>query len=351
MIPNAHIAALAPYALADLAPEMISLAQNESAFPPSPRAMEAAWTAMKQAHLYPDPDWTDLRSAISEVHGIPPQSILCGAGSMELIGALAAAYLGPGDRALTAQYGYAFFATATRLAGAEIDFAPERDLTVDIDDLLIAILPETKIVFLANPGNPTGTRIPRAEIVRLREELPRDTILVVDEAYGEFADAPGEAVFDMVDRGDTIVLRTFSKAYALAGMRIGWGVFPSPVAAELRKLLNPNNISGPAQASAAAAMRDRKHLHCIIAETAERRDAFIARLRALLLNVPNSHTNFVLIGFGDAAKAAKADRALRTGGILMRGIAGYGLPDFLRATIGDEDAMRRAGDILEETLR
>jgi histidinol-phosphate/aromatic aminotransferase/cobyric acid decarboxylase-like protein len=227
--PNPHVAALAPYALADLsAPpgkRLISLAQNESALPPSPGAMEAARAALTDARLYPDPDWCELREAIAWVHGLDPASILCGCGSMELIGALAAAYLGPGNRALTTAYGYLFFRTAARLAGAEIDLAPETGLTVDIDALLGAVRPYTRIVFVANPGNPTGTRITRADLLRLRDRLPGDVLLVIDEAYGEFADMPGEAMFDLAARGDTVVLRTFSKVYGLAAMRVGWGCF------------------------------------------------------------------------------------------------------------------------------
>lgn len=354
MRPKPHIAALAAYALADLsaAPDRrpVPLAQNESAAPPSPRALDAAAAALTRGHLYADPDWTDLRAAIAEVHGLDPTSILCGAGSMELIGALAFAYLGAGDRALTTEFGYAFLSTAARLAGAAVDRAPERGLTVDPDAILAAVQPATKIVFVANPGNPTGTRIPRADLERLRDGLPAGVMLVVDEAYGEFADAPGERVFDLAGRGDTVVLRTFSKAYALAGMRVGWGVFPAAIGAELRKVLYPGGVSTPAQAAAAAAMRDQAYMRAAVSETASRRDAFAARARALGLEVPESRTNFVLIRFASADAARQADATLRREGVILRGMAGYGLPDALRATIGDAVAMRLVGDILERFL-
>jgi histidinol-phosphate aminotransferase len=348
--PNSHVASMAPYALANLsAPpgkRLISLAQNESAVQPSPVALTAARAALADAQLYPDPDWHDLRAAIAEVHHIDPALILCGSGSMELIAALATAYLGPGDRALTTAYGYLFFRTATRLARAEIDLAPETDLTVDIDALLGQFRTETRIVFVANPGNPTGTRIPRAELLRLRYGLPSDALLVIDEAYGEFAETPAESMFDLVSRGDTVILRTFSKVYGLASMRVGWGVFPAAVAVELRKVLNPSNIGAAAQAAAAAAMRDQTYMLRVRAETAARRDHFAARMRDLGISVPQSHTNFALLCFPSAASAAAAEQALHAEGILLRSMDGYGLANCLRATIGAPHDMELAYQIL-----
>ena len=349
--PNLHVGAMAPYKLADLSASpgkrLVSLAQNESAFPPSPLAVEAARAALGQAGPYPDPDWQDLRAVIAGVHGLDAAAILCGAGSMELILALALAYLGPGGRALTTAHGYLFFRTAARLAGAGIDLAPESGLTVDVEALMAAVGPQTRVVFVANPGNPTGTRVGRTELLRLRRGLPDGVMLVVDEAYGEFADAPGEAMFDLVARGDTVVLRTLSKAYGLAGMRVGWGAFPPEIAAQVRKVLPPNNISAPAQAAAAAAMRDQPYMAQVRAATAERRDRFAGAMRRLGLGVPQSHTNFVLIRFPSPEAAASADTALRAGGVAMRPMASYGLAESLRATIGAEEEMDLARDIVE----
>lgn len=352
--PNPHVAALAPYALADLsAPpgkRQVSLAQNESALAPSPAAIEAARAALAGVRLYPDPDWRDLRAAIAGVHGVDAGGILCGSGSMELILALALAYLGPGRRALTTAHGYLFFRAAARLAGAEIDLAPETELTVDVEALLAAVRTETRIVFVANPGNPTGTRIGRAELLRLRDGLPGNVLLVIDEAYGEFADAPGESMFDLAGQGGTVLLRTFSKVYGLAGMRVGWGLFPPEIAGQLRKVLNPNNISAAAQAAAAAAMRDQPYMARTRAETAARRDRFAARMRALGLAAPESRTNFVLLRFPSAEAARDADAVLRAEGVLMRATGGYGLDDCLRATVGSERDMRLAGDILADWI-
>lgn len=350
--PRPHVAGLAAYALADLsvAPgrRLISLAQNESCVAPSPRASESAARAMADGVLYPDPDWSDLRAAIAGVHGIESAGILCGAGSMELIAALIRAYAGPGDEVVSTAYAYALFRTAALASGAVYTAADEDDLTVSVDKVLAAVGPQTRIVCVANPGNPTGSRINRAALLRLRDRLPGDVLLLIDEAYGEFADAPGEAMFDLVERGDTVVMRTFSKAYGLAGLRVGWGLFPLAVAGEVRKLMNPNNIAGPAQAAATAAMRDQAHMLSAVAEVSDRRDRFAARLRGIGLDAQPSAANFTLIRFNSTPDAASADAALREQGVLMRGMGGYGLAHCLRATIAGENDMALTSRILAD---
>lgn len=349
---RSHIVAMAPYALADLkAPagiQPISLAQNESALPPSPKAVAAGRKALESSRLYPDPDWRDLRAAIAEVHGIPAEAILCGAGSMELIAALILCFAGPQDHVLSSQYGYAFFRTATLAAGATYVSAAEDNFTLSVEALLKAVTPETRILCLANPGNPTGTRIAVSDIGRLRDELAEDVLLLLDEAYGEFADKPRECTFDLVARGNTVILRTFSKAYGLAAMRVGWGLFPPAIAAQLRKIMAPNNITQVSQAAATAAMRDQDYMRQTVEVTKERRNLFAERLRALGLEVPESRTNFVLVRFADTETAAEAEAALRERGVLLRAMGGYGLADCLRATIGSDADMSRAGDVLED---
>ena len=350
--PVPGIAAMAPYALAALGgTDALSLAQNESALPPSPAALQAGAMALATAPAYPDPDWTDLRAAIAETHDVPADAILCGAGSMELIGALIRAYAGPGDAVLGTAHGYGFAATAAEQAGARYDRAPEPNLAVSVDALLGAVTPETRLAIVCNPGNPTGTRIPNSEILRLRADLPGDVLLLVDQAYAEFDDQDHAAILALPTRGDTVVTRTLSKAYALAGLRVGWGIFPEPVAREMRKVLNPNNLSVVSQAVAAAALRDGDHMRRIVAETARHRDATAARLRALGLEVPASHTNFLLIAFQDAEAAQTADATLRAAGLILRAQAGAGLPHALRATIGPAPAMDRLVSTLEESLR
>ncbi len=344
----ANLQSMAPYALADLGDaRATSLAQNESAFPPSPQALAAGAAALAQSTLYPDPDWHGLRAAIAEVHGLDPAAILCGAGSMELIGCLIRAYAAAGDTVLGTQYGYAFVASATAQAGAAYRTAPEPDLRVDTDKVLANLTAETRIVFICNPGNPTGTVIPNTEILGLRRALPDNVLLVVDQAYAELDRQDPKPIFDLVQRGDTVVTRTLSKAYGLAGARVGWGVFPPAIAGEIRKLLNPNNISTASQAMAEAAMRDQAHMADIVSRTTNLREAFSARLRAAGYEVPPSATNFVLIRLADATRTQAADRALRKAGYILRGMAGYDLPDCLRATIGSDHAMAAVADILE----
>lgn len=345
-----HIAAMSPYALADLGgPDMVSLAQNESAFPPSPAAIQAGKAALSQSHLYPDPDWMDLRAAIANVHNLSPSHILCGAGSMELIGALIRAFAGPGDQVLGTQYGYAFVATATQQAQATYVQADEPNLTVDIDAILNCVTPQTKLVFVCNPGNPTGTLIPNAELLRLRHALPQDTLLVIDQAYAEFADATQNpaGIFALAESSNTVITRTLSKAYGLAGARVGWGYFPPHVLTEVRKLLNPNNISVVSQVMATAAFADQTHMHKTVTDTITLRDRFIADGRALGLHIPESHTNFALIRFHSPQLAQAADMALRQANLLLRGMGGYGLPDCLRATICQAPVMIRVLDVLK----
>ncbi|WP_170571848.1 pyridoxal phosphate-dependent aminotransferase [Ruegeria atlantica] len=348
-----HIRQMAPYALADLGgTDTVSLAQNESAFPASPAAVAAGQAALAGLTLYPDPDWPEMRAAIADVHGLDPARVLCGAGSMELIGCLIRAFAGLGDQVLGTQYGYAFVASATAQAQAQYVAAPEDDLTVSVDAVLATVTPKTRIVFVCNPGNPTGTLIPNGEILRLRAALPADLLLVVDQAYAEFADNDNDPaeIFALADRGDTVITRTFSKAYGLAGARAGWGYFPAGIAEELRKLLNPNNISTASQAAATAAMHDQEHMRDVVTRTATIRDRFAQDCRDLGLSVPESHTNFVLIRFTDAEMARKADAALRAQGLLMRGMGGYGLSECLRATVCEKTVMDRCLAVLKEVM-
>jgi len=342
-----HIACMAPYTLADKgAPGSISLAENESAFSPSEMAISAGTSAAASSQFYPDPDWTDLREAIAGVHGLAPGNILCGAGSMELIGAMIRAFCGPDDEIFGSQFGYLFVAAAAAQVNARYVQVPEENFHVSVDAMLDRITTATKLVFVCNPGNPTGTRLANAEICRLRAKLPNDVLLIVDQAYAEFDDQDPQSVFGLADAGNTVITRTFSKAYGLAGARVGWGYFPPDVAKEARKLLNPNNISGVSQAMAAAAMRDQDWMKMVVAKTAARRSVFSDRLRSVGYVIPESHTNFVLIQFPSAGQAQDADRNLRSEGLILRPMAGYGLQHCLRATIGDQAAMDRVAETL-----
>lgn len=343
--PAPHVSAMSPYGLARMTPPkgkpLISLAQNESLRGPSPLAVRAATRAMGGAACYPDPDWIDLRDALADHHGLHPATILCGAGSLDLIGSIARVYCGPGRAVLAPAHAYPFFRTAALMAGARFDTAPENGTTVSVDALLSAVKPDTSLVCVANPGNPTGTRIPASELRRLRDGLRGDILMIIDEAYGEFSDHLAEPTFDL-GQDNTIVLRTFSKAYGLAGARVGWGVFPPAVAAELRKVLNPNNITAASQAAATAAVRDYAYMRETCTLTARARDDAIDRLRRTGFAVQDSHTNFLLIDLGTAGAAQLADRMLQSEGIFLRGQAGAGLSHALRMTIGPAPAMEAA---------
>lgn len=345
----ATVRAMSSYALAELSDAAaISLAQNESLRAPSPKALEAGQAALTGCQMYPDPDWTLLRHAIATAHPVTSEQVLCGAGSMELIGGLIRAFAGPGDDVIGTQFGYAFLATATRQAGANYIAAPEIDYRVDIHTLLAEVTPATRLVCVCNPGNPTGTRLPNSEILRLREMLRSDILLLVDQAYAEFDDQDHAGVFRLVDRGDTVVTRTLSKAYGLAGARAGWGAFPVPIGAEVRKLLNPNNIAYVSQAMAQAAMKDQGYMRQTVALTGTVRDQFTARVRSAGYAAPSSATNFVLIPFKDVGAAMCANTALLNAGYILRGMGGYGLPQCLRATVGTQSVMMAVADVLEE---
>ncbi len=349
--PLPHLAAMSAYQLPpqDYAPGKtpILIGQNESAFPPSPKALDAAQAAMAGLRRYPGSDFAELRAAIAEAHNLEFERLFCGNGSMELIAALTRCYCGPGDAVLSSQYGYGYFKTAAQTVGADYISAPEEGFRVSVDALIAAATDQTKVCFVANPGNPTGTVIGRDELERLRNGLPSDILLVIDEAYGEFADGTQQRCFDMCDQGNVIVLRTLSKAYGLAGIRVGWGYFPPPVLATLRKLMPPGLTSAMSLAAATAAMRDQAYMRGVVTETARLRDGFAARLRQLGYPVPESATNFVLCPFSDAEKAAKADAALRAEGIVGRNMGSFGLPHCLRFTIASEAEMAFVGDMLE----
>lgn len=341
-----HIKAMSPYALADMsAPDgmdLVLLSQNESLRAPSPDVIRAATETLSNGADYPDPDWTALRSALADLHGICADGIVCGAGSLDLISCLTRAFCGPDRAVLAPEHAYPFFRTAAQMANARFDTARERGETVCVDALLQAVKPDTAIVFVANPGNPTGTYIPKSDLERLRAGLRDDILLVIDEAYGEFSDPQSKRCWDMVAVGNCVVLRTFSKAYAMAGFRIGWGFFPHAIAAEVRKVMNPNNVTLASQAAALAAVGDQAYMTETCEITTTLRDHIQTALTQAGFDVLPSVTNFVLIRFETETMAISADAALRAQGIFLRRQPGAGLPHALRMTIGPAAATETA---------
>ena len=336
---------MAPYTLPDLSVpdgvEAIVLAQNEHAFPPSEKVRQAVNDAMATGQLYPSDDWDELRAAISAVHELDVDNIVCGAGSMELMSGLMLAYLSPADRMLMTEYGYLFMRTLAKLVGTSVDVAPETDYRVDVDRLLESLQPRTRLVFVVNPGNPSGSVIHNDEIRRLRAALPGDVLLLVDEAYAEYVDAGfHEPIFDLVDSGNTIVTRTFSKIYGLAGARVGWGYFPAEVREQLRKVINPSSVSSLSQAAATAAMSDQAHALEASRAIARQREFLSVAIGDLGLKVVPSQTNFILVDFVTPQQAGSAFDFLRLHGLVVRPMAGYGLPACLRITIGSAEHMQ-----------
>ena len=359
-IPRPGILDIAPYVGGESAipglNRIIKLASNESALGPSPRALEAFRDAAATLHRYPDGHCQALRRALGETFALDPARIVCGAGSDELLGLLARAYAGPGDETLYTRHGFLIYPIATLAAGATPIAIAERELTADVDALLAAVTPATRIVFLANPNNPTGTYLPRDEMRRLREGLPTGVLLVIDAAYAEFVDADDyDTGIDLVDEGGGVVVtRTFSKIYGLGGARLGWAYCPPAVADVLNRLRMPFNVSSPAQAAGIEALADQAFIERARAHNRTWRAWTADAIRRLGLTVPVSHCNFVLVRFqadagldgdrgddrGDGRDATAADTYLKSRGIIARRVASYGLPDCLRITIGLESEMR-----------
>ncbi len=342
--PRAELLAIEAYVPGKPAPASASktykLSSNESPVGPSPSAIAAFRDAAATLALYPDGAAQTLRRAIGERHGLDPARILCGNGSDELIGLLAQVFLKPGDEALYSQFGFLSYPIAIRAAGGTPVVAPERDWTASVDELLARVTERTKIVFLANPNNPTGALLPRGELLRLHAGLPADTLLVLDSAYAEYvADETYDPGAELVDAHENVVmLRTFSKAYGLAGLRIGWAYARPYLIDALNRIRGPFNVNAPAQAAGVAALGDAEHLARAVAHNARWLPWLRREIQALGLEVPPSCGNFLLIRFRDAAEARRADAALTAAGFVLRGMDGYGLPDCLRLSVGEEDA-------------
>ena len=334
--------------------DFVKLSSNEGAFGPSPKAVAAYNETAAELHRYPDGGCGALRQAIGSLHGLEAARIVCGAGSDELIGLLCQAYAGPGDEVLYSEHGFLMYPIAAKAAGATPVWAPEKDLTADVDALLARVNDNTRLLFLANPNNPTGTYLPGDELWRLRRSLNEDVILVIDAAYAEYVTredySPG---MDLVAGGDNVVMtRTFSKIYGLGGARLGWAYCPAAVADVLNRMRGPFNVSAPAMAAGLAALGDitftdkaRAHNETWLAWTRE-------QLNAIGLEVPPSAGNFVLVRFpaGAGRDAQAADAFLKDRGIIVRRMTAYGLDDCLRITIGLEGEMRAVVDALTAFL-
>jgi histidinol-phosphate aminotransferase len=348
-VPRPGILEITPYvpgdstAIEGVAP--IKLSSNETPLGPSPRALAAYRDAGDTLERYPDGSALALRQALAAQYGLNVERIVCGCGSDELINLLAHAYLGPGDEAVHSAHGFLMYRIATLASGAKPVSAPEKDLTANVDAILARVTPNTKLVFLANPNNPTGTYLPQREVRRLHKGLPSQTLLVLDAAYSEYVRRNDyEAGLELVATTEnTVMTRTFSKIYGLAALRLGWAYCPAAIADVLQRVRGPFNVTAPSLAAGVAALADRAHVERAALHNAKWLPWVAGELEKLGLLVTPSVGNFLLIHFPtDAPKdAASADRMLRSRGIILRRVGAYGLPGALRMTIGTEDDNRK----------
>ena len=344
--PNQAIRSLSPYRPEKPDPSegrIIRLCFNEGALGPSPMAREALGRMGPELHWYSPQIDGGLVEAIAEVEGLDPGRILPANGSDELIKLLATTYLEAGDEAIHTQYGFLYFPQATQVAGGMPVMARDENMTVSVDSILSCLTPRTRLVFVANPNNPTGTVVGRGEIERLIDGVPKNVIVALDSAYAEFVrdnDAAYTAGADLVEKHDNVVmLRTFSKIYGLAALRLGWGYFPPPVLATLASVRDPYSVNAAAVAAGAAAIRDRDFIAKSLAHNAEWMPKMQESIRQAGFEPLPSRTNFFLIRFSGADEAAAAKEFLRQRGILVRGMEPYGLPDCLRMSLGTAEEM------------
>lgn len=330
----------------------IKLSSNETPLGPSSKAIAAFKAEADHLDRYPDGGATALRQAIAKTFGLNADRIVCGAGSDELINLIAHAYVGPGQEAVYSEHGFLMYRIATLSSGGTPVSVPEQGYRADVDAILSRVTPRTKLVFLANPNNPTGTYIPHDEVRRLHKGLPSDTLLVLDAAYAEYVRRNDyEAGLELVATTDnTVMLRTFSKIYGLAALRLGWAYCPAAVADVLNRVRGPFNVGAPAIAAGVAALQDRAHIEAAIDHNERWLPWVAAEVEKLGLKVTPSIGNFVLIHFPTTKgrDAAAADEHLKSRGIILRRVAAYGLPSCLRMTIGTEDDNRAVVKALAE---
>ena len=328
------------------------LSSNESPLGASPAAMKAYAEAGKSLERYPDGSATALREAIAARYGLSSERIVCGAGSDELLQLLAHAYLGEGDEAVYSQYGFLVYPIAIASNGAKAIVAPEKNHATDVDAVLKCVSERTRLVFIANPNNPTGTFIPFSEVKRLHAGLPPDVLLVLDAAYAEFVQSNDyESGLALVSEFDNVVMtRTFSKIYGLAALRLGWAYCPAHVADVLNRIRGPFNLSSPAIAAGVAAINDQSFVDAALAHNNVWLPWLTAEIGRLGIAVTPSVGNFLLLHFPKNRPAPSADAFLLERGIVVRRMEAYGMPGALRLTIGDEEANRAVVAALKEFM-
>ncbi len=311
--------------------EIIKLASNENPLGPSPKARQAMIDTIERAHFYPDGGGYYLREAIAEQVGLSMANVILGNGSNEIIEFLGHAYLQPGDEVVVARHSFAVYRLMAQLFGAKVVDVADPDFVADLDAMSAAITPKTKEVFIANPNNPTGTMVFQAEIDRFMERVPEHVMVVFDEAYYEFLDEAPDVIKYVRAGRNVVVLRTFSKIQGLANLRIGYGLAAPEIIEVLQKARQPFNANGIAQAGALAGLRDKAHMDATRRVTHEGRDLLQSEFLEMGLEFVPSHANFVLVRVGDGKKVF--DALLRRG-IIVRAMGSYGLPEWIRVSVG-----------------
>jgi histidinol-phosphate aminotransferase len=318
---------------------VVKLSSNEGAFGPPPAAIAAMRDAAAIMHRYPDGHMVALRAAIGKAFGLDAEKIVCGNGSDDVLSLLIQSFGGPGTELVMSAHGFSIYEIAGKLAGCTVRKAAEKNLTSDVDAILALVTDRTRMVFLANPNNPTGTLLPETEMARLRRELPGDVLLVIDAAYAEYVErADYDAGPKLVDAGEnTVMTRTFSKIFGLGGARLGWAYAPPAITDVLNRVRAPFNVSAMVAAGAMAALADAGWVEESRAHNTRARGRLAARLTQAGLKVHPSEANFLLVDFLSSDRAVAADAFLRSRGIIVRNVKSYGLPSCLRITIGTDE--------------
>jgi len=353
--PRAEVMQISPYVSGESkiagVNRIVKLSSNEGAFGPPPGAQAAYLKIAPQMHRYPDGGSLELRRAIGARFGLDAERIVCGTGSDELIQHICHIYAGPGVDILMSAHGFSMYQISGTYAGARVIKVAERDITTDVDAMIAAVTPQTRIVFIANPNNPTGTLLPQSEVVRLRAGLPADVLLVLDAAYAEYVDDPDyDAGAALVDAGgeNTVMLRTFSKVFGMGGMRVGWCYGPAEVIDALNRVRGVFNVNIAAQAAAIAALAEPGWVEASVAHNTTWRGWLMAALEAVGIKTWPSVGNFFLADFASPARAGQANEYLKSRGIIVRAMGGYGLPDTLRITVGTEEECRMVAAALAD---
>src|SRR6201996_6476350 len=358
-VPNPGILDIAPYTpgkspKAEPGRKVFKLSANETPFGPSPKAIEAYRSAAEHLEDYPEGTSRVLREAIGRTFGLDPDRIICGAGSDEILNLLAHTYLKQGDEAISTAHGFLVYPIATMANGGVNVVAPETDLTADVDAILKLVAPRTKLVWLANPNNPTGTYLPFDEVRRLRAGLPPDVLLVLDAAYSDYVSKNDyEIGIELVATTEnTVITHTFSKIHGLAALRVGWMFGPAHIVDAVNRIRGPFNVSTPAMLAAVAAIEDTAHQEMSKTHTEKWRNLLAEEITKLGLKVTPSVCNFVLIHFPDekGKTSAEADAFLTRRGLVLRALNNYGLSHSLRMTLGTEEANHRVLEALREFM-